>query len=201
MRFHSAACAAVLAAGAATASAFTFAPPLAAAPSTIARGDVVGAARSSFGAPAPRPVAFGLPTASTAPSTTALSLAAGGGAEALTDYVATLANAESKLASKLRNPKLVKLAGVAAVPLSYVVGAAMTPSRRLAARAVGGVIAAATAGGIGKSAVEVRGASVSFFSLVNVCPASLLERRDHPEEVCSHNWRNGSMVAVDTLFG
>jgi len=87
-------------------------------------------------------------------STTALSLAAGGGPEALDDYIATLANSESKLTSKLQNPKLVKLAGVAALPLSYVVGAAMTPSRRLAARAIGGVIAAVTAGGIGKSAVE-----------------------------------------------
>lgn len=87
-------------------------------------------------------------------STTALSLAAGGGPEALDDYIATLATTESKLTSKIQNPKLVKLAGVAALPLSYVVGAAMTPSRRLAARAVGGVIAAVTAGGVGKSAVE-----------------------------------------------
>ena len=115
--------------------------------------------------------AFGLPSSNTlvsitssssnahqlqkSSSITSLNLAAGGGPEALEDYIATLSNSDSsKLTSKIQNPKLVKLAGVAAVPLSYVVGAAMTPSRRLAARAVGGVIAAATAGGIGKNAVD-----------------------------------------------
>jgi len=101
-------------------------------------------------------------------STTSLSLAAGGGPEALDDYIATLANTESKLTSKLQNPKLVKLAGVAALPLSYVVGAAMTPSRRLAARAVGGVIAAVTAGGVGKSYVED--------DVKRGCPAAIAKR-------------------------
>ena len=40
------------------------------------------------------------------------------------------------------------------MPLSYLAGAAMTPSCRLAVRAVGGMIAAATAGGVGRSAAE-----------------------------------------------
>mmetsp|Transcript_34618 Transcript_34618/g.82695 ORF Transcript_34618/g.82695 Transcript_34618/m.82695 type:complete len:1212 (-) Transcript_34618:75-3710(-) len=88
------------------------------------------------------------------PAGTALGLAGGGGPEALDDYIQTLGQAESKLSSRISNPKLVKLAGVATIPLTYALGAAMTPSRRLAARAVGGVLAAATAGGIGKSAVE-----------------------------------------------
>ena len=79
------------------------------------------------------------------------------------DYIATLSNSpNSRLALPVssssfgvaRNPKLAKLAGVAALPLSYVVGAAMTPSRRLAVRAVGGIFAAMTAGGVGRSAVE-----------------------------------------------
>lgn len=88
-------------------------------------------------------------------TTTSLNLAAGGGPEELEEYIATLSNTgESKLTSKIQNPKLVKLAGVAALPLSYVVGAAMTPSRRLAARAVGGVITAVTAGGVSKDYVD-----------------------------------------------
>lgn len=153
MRFHSAACAAVLST-AAVSSAFHISP-LAVPPTSSAqrhaRVAVVASPRSST-----RPsVAFGLPSPSPSTSSTSLFLAGGGGPEALQDYIDTLTNsAESKLASKIQNPKFAKLAGVAALPLSYVVGAAMTPSRRLAVRAVGGVIAAITAGGIGKSAVE-----------------------------------------------
>ena len=158
MRFHSAACAAVL--SAASASAFTFSP-MAVRPSTRT---------PSFATPT-RP-AFGLPTTTTtsaAPSiTTALNLAGGGGPEALDDYIQSLAGTESKLTSKIQNPKLVKLAGAAALPLSYVVGAAMTPSRRLAARAVGGVVAAVTAGGIGKSAVDE--------DVRRSCPAAIAKR-------------------------
>ncbi|KAL7533976.1 hypothetical protein ACHAXR_009678 [Thalassiosira sp. AJA248-18] len=157
MRFHSAACAAVLLSAATTSSAFSFSP-IAIVPSSSTRN---GAAPRSFAttAPSTRP-AFGLAittshTASPSPSSsTSLNLAGGGGPEALTDYITSLASTESKLTSKIQNPKLIKLAGAAALPLSYVVGAAMTPSRRLAARAVGGVIAAVTAGGVGKSAVE-----------------------------------------------
>lgn len=151
MRFHTAACAAVL--SAAAASAFTFSP-MAVPPPTRTSSGVI----QPFAAPT-RP-AFGISTKNNVavaarPSiTTALNLAGGGGQEALDDYIQSMAGTESKLTSKLQNPKLVKLAGVAALPLSYVVGAAMTPSRRLAARAVGGVVAAVTAGGIGKSAVE-----------------------------------------------
>mmetsp|Transcript_16231 Transcript_16231/g.30655 ORF Transcript_16231/g.30655 Transcript_16231/m.30655 type:complete len:1185 (-) Transcript_16231:63-3617(-) len=167
MRFHSAACAAVLSA-AASASAFSFSPL--AVPSTTARNN----GHVSFAAPT-RP-AFGLlsntltisSTSHAQPSSTSLNLAAGGGPEALEDYIATLSNTESKLSSKLQNPKLVKLAGAAALPLSYVVGAAMTPSRRLAARAVGGVITAVTAGGVGKSFVEE--------DVRRSCPAAIAKR-------------------------
>lgn len=147
MRFHSAACAAVL--SAAATSAFTFSP-LTTVPSTAARNgpQVFAPTRPAFGLPS---TSYAQPSLSSA---TALNLAGGGGQEALDDYITTLAGTESKLTSKIQNPKLVKLAGVVALPLSYVVGAAMTPSRRLAARAVGGLVTAVTAGGIGKSAVE-----------------------------------------------
>lgn len=61
---------------------------------------------------------------------------------------------EQSKTSKIKNPKLIKLVGAAALPLSYLVGAAITPTRYLAAKAVAGAVAAATAGTVGKSAVE-----------------------------------------------
>ncbi|KAL9180958.1 hypothetical protein ACHAXT_009763 [Thalassiosira profunda] len=166
MRFHAAACAAAL--SAASVSAFSFSP-LAVPPTTSTRHAhrVLAPAKPAFGLPSNSLVANTAAT-SNARSVTALNLAGGGGPEALDDYIQSLAGTESKLASKLGNPKLVKLAGVAAVPVSYVVGAAMTPSRRLAARAVGGVVAAVTAGGIGKSAVEE--------DVVRSCPAAIAKR-------------------------
>lgn len=121
---------------------------------------------------------FGLPSQSLSssplsitPRSSSLALASGGGPEALKDYIAALSNAPDNklsLSKTLQNPKLAKLAGVAALPLSYVVGAAMTPSRRLAVRAVGGVIAAVTAGGVGKSAVEE--------DVRRSCPAAIASR-------------------------
>jgi len=175
MRFHPAACALVLSLSSAATttgtSAFAFAPPSAAA--AVRRRGASSAAAPSFANVAPRS-AFGLPDAalhpsspssassfSTTSSSTSLSLASGGGGpEALKDYVATLSNSpsssstSSRLSAIARNPKLAKLAGAAAVPLTYLAGAAMTPSRRLAVRAVGGMIAAATAGGVSRSALE-----------------------------------------------
>ena len=125
---------------------------------------------------------FGLPSSSLSSSSTlsiltkrssssSLALASGGGPEALKDYIAALSNAPDNklsLSKTLQNPKLAKLAGAAALPLSYVVGAAMTPSRRLAVRAVGGVIAAVTAGGVGKSALEE--------DVRRSCPAAIASR-------------------------
>ena len=62
-----------------------------------------------------------------------LSQASGGGTEvALNDYIAALTNApENKLSiyKTLQNPKLPKVAGVAALPLSYTIGVAMIPRR------------------------------------------------------------------------
>ena len=176
MRFHPAACALVLSlsfaatttttttGGGGATSAFAFSPPSA----VVRRRGASTAAAPSF-ANVARRFAFGLPdalpssssistisTMSTISTTTSLSLASGGGPEALKDYVATLSNspASSRLSAIVKNPKLAKLAGAAALPLSYLAGAAMTPSRRLAVRAVGGIVAAVTAGGVGKSAVE-----------------------------------------------
>ena len=193
MRFHPAACALVLSlsfaatttttttGGGGAASAFAFSPPSA----VVRRRGASTAAAPSF-ANVARRSAFGLPDAlpSSSPSsispisttstisttTTSLSLASGGGPEALRDYVATLSNspASSRLSAIVKNPKLAKLAGAAALPLSYLAGAAMTPSRRLAVRAVGGMIAAATAGGVGRSAVE-EGARRS-------CPAAVASK-------------------------
>eukprot|EP00578_Thalassiosira_sp_NH16_P017686 CAMPEP_0181123232 /NCGR_PEP_ID=MMETSP1071-20121207/25776_1 /TAXON_ID=35127 /ORGANISM="Thalassiosira sp., Strain NH16" /LENGTH=1197 /DNA_ID=CAMNT_0023208333 /DNA_START=215 /DNA_END=3808 /DNA_ORIENTATION=- len=179
MRFHSAACAVVL--SAAATSAFSFSP-LAVPPATSSVRNNGIAGRSFAPTSGARP-AFGLPSSSnnhlsiisstTTPSsssssTTSLNLAGGGGPEALEDYIATLSHTESKLSSKLRNPRLVKLAGVAALPLSYVVGAAVTPSRRLAARAVVGAFAAVTAGGVGKDAVDE--------DVRRSCPAAIARR-------------------------
>ena len=94
----------------------------------------------------------------TSKSNTSLALAGGGGTEALRDYITTLTNNSSTSSvsplQKLNNPKLIKLAGLSTLPLTYALGAAMTPSRRLAARAVGGVVAAVTAGGVGKERIE-----------------------------------------------
>ena len=190
MRFHPAACALVLSlsfaatttttttGGGGAASAFAFSPPSA----VVRRRGASTAAAPSF-ANVARRSAFGLPDAlpssspssissfsTTTSSTTSLSLASGGGPEALRDYVATLSNspASSRLSAIVKNPKLARLAGAAALPLSYLAGAAMTPSRRLAVRAVGGMIAAATAGGVGRSAAE-EGARRS-------CPAAVASK-------------------------
>ena len=97
---------------------------------------------------------------------TALSLAPGGGPEQLQSFI-QLTEPVSKT-SKVKNPKLAKLAGVAALPLSYIVGAAITPTRYLAAKAVVGAVAAATAGGVGKSAVEE--------DVRNACPTAIASR-------------------------
>ena len=196
MRFHPAACALVLSlsfaatttttttGGGGAASAFAFSPPSA----VVRRRGASTAAAPSF-ANVARRSAFGLPPDALLPSsspssispisttstisttTTSLSLASGGGGpEALRDYVATLSNspASSRLSAIVKNPKLARLAGAAALPLSYLAGAAMTPSRRLAVRAVGGMIAAATAGGVGRSAAE-EGARRS-------CPAAVASK-------------------------
>ena len=115
MRFHSAACIAALSISASTdtTSAFTFSPSLVNKPSTISRNSVNNVAITQQ---QQRP-AFGLPSVSTSnslintnfQSTTSLNLAAGGGPEALQDYIATLSNTnDSKITSKLNNPKLVK---------------------------------------------------------------------------------------------
>ena len=157
MRFPAAACAVL---SAASASAFGFSALT--VPSTIRSNGAQGTPpRPAFGLAAPpsrrHRVATAsslLPPSSSTQPTTSLHLAGGGGSEALEDYIATLDNTDSKIASRLKNPKLAKLAGAAALPLSYAVGAALTPSRRLAARAVGGVLAAVTAGGVGRSAVD-----------------------------------------------
>ncbi|KAL7547372.1 hypothetical protein ACHAWF_013551 [Thalassiosira exigua] len=166
MRFHPSACAAAILLSASSADAFGFAPP--AAPRSVAslNNGLDGGTRAL----PPRP-AFGLPVRSVgASSTTALNLAGGGGPEALDEYLQSLSSGtDSKFGSQIiKNPKLIKLAGVAALPLSYLAGAAVTPSRRLAARAVGGVVAAATAGGIGKSAVEE--------DVRRACPAAVARR-------------------------
>lgn len=192
MRFHPAACALLVlslssAATTTTTGTSAFAPP---SPVDVRphrrRGASAAAAAPSFANNAARRSAFGLlPDAlllpssssssvvssfSTTSTTTSLSLASGGGPEALRDYVATLSNspASSRLSAIVKNPKLAKLAGAAALPLSYLAGAAMTPSRRLAVRAVGGMIAAATAGGVGRSAAE-EGARRS-------CPAAVASK-------------------------
>ena len=164
MKFHSS----VLVGALLSSSAGAFGPgPLVSRPATVP----TSTARPSFGRPAfglhgaPGVVTTGTSVTSrssllrprtrpAASAGTALHLAGGGGPEALDDYIQTLGQSESKLSSRISNPKLVKLAGVATIPLTYALGAAMTPSRRLAARAGGGVLAAATAGGIGRSAVE-----------------------------------------------
>jgi len=173
MRFHPAACALVLSlsfaatttttttGGGGATSAFAFSPPSAVVrrrgASTAAAPSFANVARrSAFGLPDALPSSSSISSISTMSTTTSLSLASGGGPEALKDYVATLSNspASSRLSSIVKNPKLAKLAGAAALPLSYLAGAAMTPSRRLAVRAVGGIVAAVTAGGVGRSAVE-----------------------------------------------
>jgi hypothetical protein len=166
MKFHSAACAAVLSSAIISRNGSSSSccchafhiSPLAVPPKSSSSSAQIAVASPSIrvGTRTSSLIAFGLSSySSTTTTKTSLSLAGGGGPEALQDYIATLtSSAESKLTSKLQNPKLAKLAGVAALPISYVVGAAMTPSRRLAVRAVGGVIAAVTAGGVGKSAVE-----------------------------------------------
>lgn len=148
MRFHASACAVVLAA--ASTEAFHVAP------SRVASSRSVNA-RPSFGI-ATQPLQQH--------STTALSLAPGGGPEQLQAYI-QLTESMSKT-NKVKNPKLAKLAGVAALPLSYIVGAAITPTRYLAAKAVVGAVAAATAGGVGKSAVEE--------DVRNACPSAIAER-------------------------
>jgi hypothetical protein len=143
----------VLASSASTASAFTVSPGVANLPAAAqnTRMAPVGRAASAQ----QRRAFISTRSASIASSSPiSLNLASGGGPEALQDYITSLSNTQSSLTKKLNNPKLIKLAGVAAIPLSYALGAAMTPSRRLAARAVGGVVAAVTAGGVGKNAVE-----------------------------------------------
>ena len=52
--------------------------------------------------------------------------------------------------------------------MSYLIGAAITPTRYLAAKAVVGAVAAATAGGVGKSAVEE--------DVRKACPAAIAAR-------------------------
>eukprot|EP00970_Alexandrium_tamarense_P006003 scaffold1009_cov188-Alexandrium_tamarense.AAC.31 len=166
MRFHAAAFAAVLSASAVSSTtAFGFSP-VAVPRATIANSRSNTNSNGSSSRLGPnRP--FGIvPSARHAPSPTSLSLAAGGGPEALEEYIQTLATVSKS--SKFQNPKMVKLVGVAALPLSYIVGAAMTPSRRLAARAVGGVVAAVTAGGVGKSALEE--------DVRKACPAAIAQR-------------------------
>mmetsp|Transcript_21955 Transcript_21955/g.44861 ORF Transcript_21955/g.44861 Transcript_21955/m.44861 type:complete len:1186 (-) Transcript_21955:71-3628(-) len=178
MRFHSAACAAVISAAAvSSASAFGFSP-VAVPPRTIAQSSpkphnhrlhpvafLSSSSSRSFGMTSTTTTTT---TATSAPSSssTSLSLAAGGGPEALEEYAASFASISKS--SKIQNPKLVKLAGAAALPLSYLAGAAMTPSRRLAARAIGGIVTAVAAGGVGKSAVEE--------DVRKGCPAAIARR-------------------------
>eukprot|EP00984_Skeletonema_dohrnii_P018800 scaffold8873_cov100-Skeletonema_dohrnii-CCMP3373.AAC.2 len=152
MKFSAIAFATVVASSASTASAFTVSPGVvnlspASTQRTVAFPTTSTQPRSSRAFISSRNVA-------SSSSPTSLNLAGGGGTEALQDYITSLSTTASPLVTKMKNPKLIKLAGVAAVPLSYALGAAMTPSRRLAARAVGGVVAAVTAGGVGKNAVE-----------------------------------------------
>eukprot|EP00985_Skeletonema_marinoi_P007359 scaffold3221_cov126-Skeletonema_marinoi.AAC.26 len=154
MKFSAIAFATVVASSASTASAFTVSPGVvnlspASTQRTVAFPTTATQPRSSRAFISSRNVA-----SSSSSSPTSLNLAGGGGTEALQDYITSLSTTASPLVTKMKNPKLIKLAGVAAVPLSYALGAAMTPSRRLAARAVGGVVAAVTAGGVGKNAVE-----------------------------------------------
>lgn len=149
MRFSAIAFAAVVASSASTASAFTVSPGATNLPAASQRNIPIAAFPARAFLTNNRSAAASSPT-----SSTSLNLAGGGGPEALEDYITSLSTSASPLVKKLNNPKLIKLAGVAAIPVSYALGAAMTPSRRLAARAVGGVIAAVTAGGVGKNAVE-----------------------------------------------
>ncbi len=150
MKFSAIAFATVVA-SASTASAFTVSPGVA----NLSPASTTTQRTVAFPTAATQPRRAFVPSLSrsNAASSTSLNLAGGGGAEALQDYITTLSNTASPLVKRMGNPKLIKLAGVAAVPLSYALGAAMTPSRRLAARAVGGVVAAVTAGGVGQNAV------------------------------------------------
>ncbi|KAL3795270.1 hypothetical protein HJC23_008355 [Cyclotella cryptica] len=163
MRFPSAAFAAVLAASAST-EAFHVAPSRA----TISRP------RSAMTSPAAPARPFGVVSSlqqqelrNQRPhvSLTTLSLAGGGGPEALNDFIASQSGISKS--SKVQNPKLVKLAGAAALPLTYLVGAAITPTRYLAAKALVGAVAAA-AGGVGKSAIEE--------DVRKACPAAIAKR-------------------------
>lgn len=173
MRFHPAAFAVVLSllSAASTPTTTAFAPSVnlvIVRPSSASIAVNIGSVRLS--PCSSRRLSLGHPS-STSSSSTSLFLASGGGPEALKDYIAALSNAPDNrlsLTKTLQNPKLAKLAGVAALPLSYVVGAAMTPSRRLAVRAVGGILAAVTAGGVGKSAVEE--------DVRRSCPAAIASR-------------------------
>lgn len=149
MRFHAAAFAAVLAAS--SVESFHVAPCR-----------VAISSRSQ--ATSSRP--FGVVSQKQVPLTI-LSLAPGGGPEGLNEYIASQAEA-SKSTSKVKNPKLVKLAGAAALPLTYLVGAAITPTRYLAAKAVVGAVAAATGGAVGKSIVEE--------DVRKGCPAAVAQR-------------------------
>lgn len=78
---------------------------------------------------------------------------AGGGPEALEEYIQSQSPV-APVSSKLKNPKLAKLAAVAAIPATWVLGAALVPSHRVAVRAVGGLVAAAAGGMVGKEAIE-----------------------------------------------
>ncbi len=173
MRFSAIAFATVVASSASTTSAFTVSPGVTNLPTNTPLIAVGRSTASSSSRPGRAFItttsrsAVATTTTTTA-SSTSLNLASGGGPEALQDYITSLSTTQSPLSKKLNNPKLVKLAGLAAVPVSYALGAAMTPSRRLAARAVGGVVAAVTAGGVGKNAVEE--------DVRRACPSAIASR-------------------------
>ena len=150
MRFHSAAFAVVLAAS--STEAFHVAPSRVASSRSINEAPIFS---RSFGIVPPQRAPL-----------TSLYLLPGGGPEQLKEFIA--ASEHISKSNKVKNPKLAKLAGAAALPLTYLVGAAITPTRYLAAKAVVGAVAAATAGGVGKSAVEE--------DVRKACPSAIAQR-------------------------
>lgn len=150
MRFHPTAFAVVLAAS--STEAFHVAPSL------------VASSRPINGRPT-RSRSFGIVPQQRKPQTS-LYLLPGGGPEQLKEFIS--ASERVSKSSKVKNPKLTKLAGAAALPLTYLVGAAITPTRYLAAKAVVGAVAAATAGRVGKSAVEE--------DVRKACPSAIAQR-------------------------
>eukprot|EP00978_Attheya_sp_CCMP212_P049156 scaffold624685_cov59-Attheya_sp.AAC.1 len=85
----------------------------------------------------------------------------GGGMEELKELTKYAQKNNPMIKTATKSPGLVKLASLASVPVSAVVGFVMTPSRRLAAHTVGSIVTGSL-GAIGKSRLDMAASAAAL---------------------------------------